>query len=178
MQMDTKKTLNLCSHELLAVVDFVKWIDACDSSAAKQMEHPFAGVALAATHSELFALVRDEIGWMLAMHPQEGPWLTHLPWHSAYMGFGEGLVLLTEPFELMDETVPQIALQVFVPEVALVELLNAQTLLGFGHATPTPAADDYHVTRVNRLIPLFTKARYEAERRTAVPATAQRLFAR
>jgi hypothetical protein len=178
MYMDTKKTLISRARELLAIVDFAKWIDSCDASGAKQMEYPFSGVALDASLSDLFALAHDNVGWMLAMHAKEGQWLAHLPLHSAYLGFGEGLVLVTDAFTMLEEEVPAIAVQIFVPKVSLVELLGAQTLLGFGLGTDVPGEAAPAVQRVNRLVPLYTPERYEAERRVTTPVTSRRLFAR
>ncbi|HEY0819548.1 MAG TPA: hypothetical protein VGD46_12265, partial [Rhizobacter sp.] len=92
--MDTKKTLDSRSDDLVAVVDFLKWLNSCDESGIQQMEQPFPGVRLLPTLSDLFALAQDEAGWMLTMHADEAPWLAHLPLHSAYLGFGDGLTLL------------------------------------------------------------------------------------
>ncbi|HEY0820325.1 MAG TPA: hypothetical protein VGD46_16185 [Rhizobacter sp.] len=160
----------------MAVVDFLKWLNSCDESGIQQMEQPFPGVRLLPTLSDLFALAQDEAGWMLTMHADEAPWLAHLPLHSAYLGFGDGLTLLTQPVELLGETLPQTAIEIFVPELALLDLLASQRLLGFGHGRGEREA--MVVTRVNRVIPLYTKARYEEARRTAVTPSATRMFAR
>lgn len=177
--MDTKKKFDLLALQLQATVDFLKWIGSCDSGGIRQMEVPYAGVALSPALSDLFALARDEVGWMLVMRADEGGWLAQLPLHSAYLGYGDGLLLVTESFEVLEQVVPQVAIEIFMPKLELGQLLATQTLLGFGlDVTPAHEGDPAPaVARVNKVIPLYTKARYETQRRETVTGTA-RLFQR
>lgn len=155
--MEEKKDFNLLASKLVALVDFIKWTSSFPVGVIQQMEVPLTGIRVSPMATHLFGLARDEIGWMLAMHEREGEWLANLPVESAYIGFDDSLIIVTEPVTMFDEPFPAVGVKVFIPQIALRSELAKHALLGFGILRE--ATGD--VERVNRLVPLYNPASYE-----------------
>lgn len=170
--MEDKKDFSFLAKQLVAVVDFIKWTSSFSADAIRQMETPVSGIRLSPALSSLFALAKDELGWMLTMHENEGSWLADLPLAEAYVGFDDGLILVTEPLTIFDQPFEQLGVQLFIPHAYLREELATNRLLGFGlmHAATGK------VERVNRMIPLYNPTTYETKRRQHVRMPSRGLF--
>ncbi|MEX3555979.1 MAG: hypothetical protein VB131_05105 [Burkholderia gladioli] len=147
------------SDQIIATVDFIKWTSTFGEDAIKQMETPVSGVRLTSALLHLFGLVRGEHFPMLAMHEAEAPWLAHLPIQMALVGYGDGVILVTAEHTVFEQSFPSIGVDIFVPHEYRNEFAAAR-MMGFCHATrsgPTP---------INKAIPVYTRERYERERRT------------
>jgi len=156
--------LDLRANRIVALVDFLKWTASLDSAWVHQIEFPYTGIRLSPVLSDLFGLAKDEAGWMLVMRREEAPWLAHIPLHSAYAGFGGGLVLILDQFEVLDVPVGRLAIDIFIPDLELRRQLAEQTLLGVGLVNGDGVQQ---VSRVNSIVPLYTKDRYDIARRAA-----------
>jgi hypothetical protein len=158
--MEAKNKSVSLSERILAVVDFVKWTSTFGEDSIKQMETPLRGVRLTAAMLPLFGLVTTDIQPMLAMHENEAPWLAHLPIQMALIGFGDGLILVTESFTLFEVSFPAIGIEVFVPHERRAAF-EAATLLGLCHKTSRG------LRPINRIVPVFNPERYDRERRAS-----------
>lgn len=157
-----KKDFILSSRRLVAIVDFLKWTSTFGEGAIQQMEAPVSGVRLSTGLSRLFGVGRDDAGPMLVMHEKEGTWLEHLPIASAFIGFDDELLVVTEQFQLVDVPFPRVGLSVVVPTPELRAELAAERLLGFGLLRGEGGTA--HVERVNKIVPLLTPERYEQQK--------------
>lgn len=153
-----KKDFIIASKRLVAAVDFIKWTSTFGEGSIRQMEAPVSGVRLAPGLSRLFGIAKDDAGIMLTMHEKEAPWLEHLPVECGFVGFGDELLIITEPFNLFDVPFEHVGLGVFIPSPDLRLDIAKQSLIGFG------LISDGNVKRVNKIIPLYTPERYEQQR--------------
>ncbi|CAE6793614.1 hypothetical protein R70006_04965 [Paraburkholderia domus] len=140
------------------MVDFIKWTSTFGEDAIKQMETPLTGVRLTASMLPLFGVAIDDMKPMLAMHENEAPWLAHLPIQMALIGYGDGVILVTDAFTLFETSFPAIGIEVFVPYEHR-ETFEQTRLMGLCHVSARG------VKPVNRIFPVFTPERYELERR-------------
>lgn len=147
------------------MVDFIKWTSSFGEDAIKQMEAPLRGVRLMPSLSPLFGIAFDDMQPMIAMHADEAPWLAHLPMQMALTGYGDALILVTEEFSIFDQAFPSIGIEIYIPFQHR-EALASAPLLGFGHVHAGT------VQPVNRIVPVYSRQRYESERRAA-PRSAQ-----
>jgi hypothetical protein len=169
--MNQKKDFKSLANKLISVVDFVKWTSSFGLDSLQQMEIPAHGVRLTACTSELFALTRDDIGWMLTMTESEGRWLENLPLEEAFIGYGQELILITKPIDVFEQTCEPIAIGIFVPAEALRTELQNSSLLGFALCDAQGNA-----RRVNRLIPISTPEQHEAKRLRPNSSAVTKLF--
>lgn len=162
-----EKDFNLASKRLVAMVDFLKWTSTFGEGAIHQMEHPLSGVRFSPGMTRLFGLAEDETGTMLVMHEKEGAWLADLPIQCAFIGYGDELLVVSEAFSLFDVPFERIGIGVLIPSPELRAETAKKTLLGFGLARNQDASETSQeiVTRVNRIVPLYTPERYELMRR-------------
>ncbi|CAJ6618166.1 Uncharacterised protein [Burkholderia pseudomallei] len=157
--MESEKRSIFVSDRIIATVDFIKWTSTFGEDAIKQMETPVSGVRLTSGLLHLFGMVRGEHFPMLAMHETEAPWLAHLPIQMALVGYGDGVILVTAEHTVFEQTFPSIGVDIFVPHEHRNEFETAR-MMGFCHATKSG------LFAVNKAIPVYTRERYERERRT------------
>jgi len=170
-QMNQKKDFNFLANELIAVVDFVKWSSSFGLDSLQQMEVPARGVRLTSCTSELFALARDNIGWMLAMPEAEGRWLEHLPFEEAFIGYGQELILITKPVDAFEQCCEPIAIGIFISAEMLRAELQGSSLLGFALCDA-----EGNARRVNRLIPISTPEQHETKKLKPIASSVSKLF--
>lgn len=170
--MTDKKDFNFLAKQLTALVDFIKWTSSFSSGTVEQMEVPVTGIRLAPATTHLFGLAMDDHGWMLVMHEQESSWLADLPFSEAYVGFGDGLILVTEEVTIFEQPFPQLGIDIFVPELFMREELMKKNLLGFGLIRKATGQAE----RVNKIVPLYNPDTYEEARRVKVRKGARGLF--
>ncbi|MBN3729531.1 hypothetical protein [Burkholderia sp. Tr-20390] len=157
--MEAKKKSVFVSDRIIATVDFIKWTSTFGEDAIKQMETPLTGVRLTAALVHLFGMVRGEHYPMLAMHQVEAPWLAHLPIQMALAGYGDGVILITEAHTVFDQSFPSIGIDIFVPHEYRNEFMTAR-MMGLCHASDTG------LSPINKAFPVYTRERYELERRS------------
>jgi hypothetical protein len=157
--MHDKKDFNLLARQLMAFVDLAKWAASFGTDSIEQMITPVKGIRLSPELSKHFGVAEDEVGWMLLAHEREGKWLADLPVSSAFLDYTDGIVLLTDQVSVFDTPFESMGIDLFVPSVGLRQSLRTHQLLGFGLVD-----DAGKVTRVNRIVPMYTKERYEAQR--------------
>ncbi|KVV07306.1 hypothetical protein [Burkholderia ubonensis] len=157
--MEAKNKSVFVSDRIIATVDFIKWTSTFGEDAIKQMETPVSGVRLTAALLHLFGMVRGEHFPMLAMHETEAPWLAHLPIQMALAGYGDGIILVTESHTVFDQPFPSIGIDIFVPHEYRNDFTRTRMmgLCHVNHSGPSP---------VNKTFPVYTRERYERERRT------------
>ncbi|WP_334043697.1 hypothetical protein [Burkholderia ambifaria] len=157
--MEAEKRSVFISDRIIATVDFIKWTSTFGEDAIKQMETPVSGVRLTSALLHLFGMVRGEHFPMLTMQESEAPWLAHLPMQMALVGYGDGVILVTAEHTIFEQPFPSIGVDIFIPHEYRNEFAAAR-MMGFCHVTqsgPTP---------INKAIPVYTRERYERERRT------------
>lgn len=173
LAMEEKKKFKLSSEQLISFVDFLKWTSSFSGDLIRQMESPLPGVAFAPALSDLFALAKDDVGWMLVMHEKEGHWLANLPVAHAFVGYGQGLVLATEEVTLLEQPFLPVGIDCFIPHQYLVDELKLHNLIGFGLMREASNT----VERVNRVVTLYTPERYDAARVNSARTRSTSLFA-
>lgn len=169
--MENKKNFKLLSLQLVSIVDFIKWTSSFSDGALEQMEAPMSGVRLKPALNSLFAFAKDDLGWMLTMHEKEGAWLAHLPVSAVFTGYNDGVIVTIAQVAIFGEIFEPTALDIFVPNAALLEQLQGESLFGFGLLR-----ESGEVERVNRMVPLYTRAQYEAQAIGRKKETSQGLF--
>lgn len=170
--MQTKKDFNLISKQVVSIVDFIKWTSSFSTGAICQMDTPVGGVKLTAQLNDLFALARDDIGWMLVLHEREGHWFSQFPFAEAFVGYNEGIILATCAVTALEQTYEPFGIDVFIPDLDLRNRIEAASLIGFGlFREPTQL-----VERVNNLIPVYTREAYEIRRIAKSSERSSRLF--
>ena len=162
--MRTEKKSVFESNRILSLVDFIKWTSTFGQDALKQTEVPMRGVRLTAAMWPLFGVAVDDNHPMLAMHQDEAPWLVHLPIQMALIGYGDGLILVTDAFTLFDQDFPGIGIDLYLPYEHRDKFAQA-TLLGFCHVS------DRGIKPINRVVQMFTPERYANERRVVKEAS-------
>jgi len=160
-----QKTFVFLSKRLIAIVDFIKWTSTFGEDSIKQIEAPLRGVRLSATLSDLFGFARDEAGLMLVMQAGEAPWLDSLPISAALVGYGNGLILVTEAIDAIDQTIPQIGIEIFVPFEHRKALQN-ESFLGFC------LIRNGHPERAGRIVPIHTPEWFSGQARETGPTSA------
>lgn len=170
--MKDKKDFNFLAKQLTALVDFIKWTSSFSSGTVEQMEIPVTGIRLAPATNDLFGLAMDEQGWMLVMHEQESSWLADLPFSEAYVGFSDGLILVTQEVTIFEQPFPQLGIEIFVPEPFLRDELMKNKLLGFSLIRKATG----QLERVNKIIPLYNPATYDEVRRATAHKGTRGLF--
>lgn len=168
--MDEKNICISIADRLLSVVDLIKWTSTFGADMIEQMELPVSGLRVSPALSSLFGMVLGGPYPMIAMHPGEASWLRHLPMDFALMGYGQGLILVTEGFAVFDQAFPPIGISVHVPLRLHADLQQAR-MIGFAFVA------NGGVETVNRLVPVYTPERYREERLSlAERARANSLF--
>lgn len=170
--MENKKNFKLLANQLIGLVDFIKWTSSFGTGAIMQMETPLSGITLSPQLVDLFALARDDIGWMLVMHEREGTWLKNLPIDKIFVGYSDGIIVVTDAVNIFDQPFDPIGIDIFIPHIHLRTEIAESLLMGFGLLRE----ESQVVERVNRLVPVYTKGRYEAERIANTGQRHNRLF--
>lgn len=154
--MENKKNFKLLSEQLVAYVDFLKWTSSFGTGALEQVESPLSGVRLKPLVADLFGFARDNIGWMITMDEREAPWLEHLPFEAMFLGYNDGIVIVTKATTINAEQIAPVSLDLFVPKHELLDALKTETLFGFALQRKTGA-----IERVNRIIPIYRKDSFD-----------------
>jgi len=170
--MEDKIKFKLLSKKLVSLVDFIKWTSSFSRGTIHQMETPISGIRLDPTMLSLFALAKDEIGWMFVMHEDEAPWLENLPLSMAFIGFSDGIILVTDSITLFDQPFEPFGIDVLIPQPFLRDELRSQNLLGFG----LKRKETNQVERINRVVPLYNPESYELLRTAAISQQTRGLF--